>query len=552
MGISSFGRICLLAAILSFVQTAAERSPEPQAAWRIEFTDLKVEIDPDRGQLRGDARLCLTALGTNIEEIDLNLNPELCVRSVTDQAGQPMPYERRSQALTVHSVGRATAVGPIIIHVQYAGSFSERDPEVGFYHAWVGPGVSYGLSGRWYPELAGASRRLRGSITYLVPQGWVVASVGRLTGEREVPSGRRFDFDIASPIELSFAAGPFRYVRRSVDGLDAGVFLLGGGPGKPEFYLENCAHIIGSLREYYGFYPYEGYSVVELPPDLLGKAGGGAWEGFTFYPSGVMPEGFFYAPAFAHEIGHLLWGSVSSADGPIISEGLAQVSMGLYLEHAFGERIFRTLLKNGAQELLLAHSARLYFRSLQSPAPAVGTALGLILPGEDLALGIPVQGKRNTLHMLANSKGWFVYMMLRDLIGGEAFRAGLRGALARFAGKTMTLAELRGEFENAAGRDLKWFFDQWFFRKGAPEFVLSFMAEARGANWEVKGRIRQVRDVYRVAAEIAFVKDGAGETKVIELGMKETDFSFVLPFKPDSVLFDPDYKILRWTDEFKF
>jgi hypothetical protein len=78
------------------------------------------------------------------------------------------------------------------------------------------------------------------------------------------------------------------------------------------------------------------------------------------------------------------------------------------------------------------------------------------------------------------------------------------------------------------------------------------MAEARGANWEVKGRIRQVRDVYRVAAEIAFVKDGAGDTKVIELGMKETDFSFVLPFKPDSVLFDPDYKILRWTDEFKF
>ncbi|MCJ7588029.1 MAG: hypothetical protein MUQ00_09050 [Candidatus Aminicenantes bacterium] len=545
------GTLALPEAIRKISSLVPAAAGQPGASWRVDSTALTIEIDAVHGQLRGDARLYLTALGTGTEEIGLDLNRELFARSVTDQSGQPVEFERRGATLTVHPIGRAAAADPVVIRVQYAGSFSERDPEVGFYHAWVGSGISYGLSGRWYPELAGSSRRSRGSISYLVPQGWVVASVGRLTEEREVPSGRRFDFDITSPIEFSFAAGPFRYVRRHVDGLDVGVFLLGGGPGKPEFYLENCARIGGSLREFFGFFPYEGYSVVELPPDLLGNAGGGAWEGFTFYPSGVMPEGFFYAPAFAHEIGHLLWSCVRSADGPIISEGLAQVSMGLYLEQALGERTFRTLLKNGAQELLLVHSARLYFRSLQSPAHAGGTALGLILPGEDLALGVPVQGKWNTLHMLANSKGWFVYVMLRDLIGAEAFRAGLRGALARFAWKTMTLADLRGEFEKTSGRNLKWFFDQWFFRKGAPEFVLSYVAEAQDAGWVVEGRIRQVRDVYRVAAEIVFVKDGARETRVVEIGGEETVFSFVLSFRPDAVLFDPDYKILRWTDEFK-
>jgi len=154
--------------------------------------------------------------------------------------------------------------------------------------------------------------------------------------------------------------------------------------------------------------------------------------------------------------------------------------------------------------------------------------------------------------MLANSKGCIVFVMLRDLIGGEAFQAGLRGALARFARKTMTLADLRVEFEKAAARDLEWFFDQWFFRKGAPEFILSCAAEAQGADWVVKGRIRQVRDVYWVTAELAFVKDGSRETRAVEIRAEETGFSFVLPFKPDEVLFDPDYKILRWTDEFKF
>jgi hypothetical protein len=248
----------------------------------------------------------------------------------------------------------------------------------------------------------------------------------------------------------------------------------------------------------------------------------------------------------------MLWGRVQSADGVIISEGLAEVSMGLYLEKAFGERAFRAMLKNGAPELLLSHSARLYFHSIQSPlAGAAGAALGTMGPGADLPLGVWDPAKRNTLHTLANSKGWFVFTMLRDLVGGEAFRAGLRGAMSRYTEKSLTLAGLRAEFETVSRRDLRWFFDQWFFRTGAPEFALTWAAEPHGGGWEVKGRIRQIRDVYRVTAEIAFAGGGTRDTKTVEISAKDTDFSFLLPFKPDEALFDPDYKILRWTEEFK-
>jgi len=546
--------ICGLGVVLSLGLNAPGRARKPEPGWRLESTDLRIEIDPVRTELQGSARLALGTEGDGEKRIDLNLNPELVVRSVSDGSGQALEFDRIGAKLTIRPVGGAAAEGQpghIVVSVQYAGSFSTRDPDVGFCQAWIGSDIAYGLPGRWYPKLAEGSSRSRGSIAYLVPKGWVVASVGRLVGEHEVSSGRRYDFDIASPVGFSFAAGPFQFARRNVDGLDAGVFLLGGAPGKPEFYLESCARIVGFFREYYGSFPHESFSVVELPQDLLGKAGGGAWESFTFFPSGVMPEGFFYSPAFAHELGHSLWSGVNSPEGPVVSEGLAQVAMGLYLEKAYGERTFRALLKNGSPELLLTHSARLYFRSLQSPPPIRGSALGLILPGEDLALGIPAPGKRNTLHMLANSKGWFVYVMLRDLIGRPAFQAGWRNALVRFRGKALTLDDLRREFEEASGRDLRWFFDQWFFRTGAPEFLLSSEVEAQGERWKVSGRIRQVRDAYRVVAEIGFVKGALRETKVIEIAAPETDYSFVLPFKPDAVLFDPDYRILRWIEEFK-
>lgn len=536
-----------LAFFLSIVPTAP--GGQDPAAWRLETTDLRIELDPGRSRLRGEARLSLAAAVPGDDAIVLDLNDELSVASVTDPSGHPLAFEREGARLTVRPADRS---GALILRVAYEGTFSKRNVNVGYYPAWIGPELAYGLSGAWYPQQAGDVNQARGSISYLVPAGWTVASVGRPAGASDAPEGRRFDFEVASPMGYSFAAGPFQAVRRRVDGLEIGVFLLGGGTGKGDFYLENCARVAAALREYYGGIPFDGLTVTELPQDLLGSAGGKASQSFLCFPSPILPEGYFFAPAFAHEIGHLFWGRVQSAAGPIISEGLAEVSMGLYLEKAFGERAFRAMLKNGSSELMLAHSARLYFRAIQAPlAGAVGAAMGTIGPGGDVPLGVWDPGRRNTLHTLANSKGWFVFTMLRDLIGPEAFRAGLRGAMSRYDGKSLDVAGLRAEFETAAGRDLGWFFEQWFFRTGAPEFALTWTAAPRGAGWEVKGRIRQTRDVYRVAAEVAFVASGAREIRVVEFAAESTDFSFLLPFQPVEVLFDPDYRILRWTEEFK-
>jgi aminopeptidase N len=543
MSISSFGLVGSLVIFLSLVP----------AAWRMDFTDLKIEIDASYGLLRGDARLRLASLGSGADDIPLELNHELVVLSVTDGTDRPLDFDRNGGNLTVHRGKRSFESENRLVRVRYQGSFSEREPELDFFNAWIGADISYALyPSRWYPQMPGPARRSKGKISYLVPENWTVASVGKLAAEKILPSGKQYNFEVDSPIAFSFAAAPFRSLRRNIEGLEVGVFLLGGSPEKAEFYLENCGRIVRFLKNYYGFFPYDGYAVVEFPQERLGNAGGGSYEGLTFFIPGAMPDGFFNPHVFGHEISHLWWGNfVRGVEGPIINEGLNQLSTALYLEHVFGETAFRSILKNGAPELLLIHSARSYFNAIQKPAASGQGLLSLLLRGEDLELGIPSEKEFKTLHMLANSKGCFVFAMLRDLIGGEAFRAGLRGALARFAWKTVTLADLREGFEKASGRDLKWFFDQWFFRKGAPEFVLSYDAKARGGDWEVKGRIRQVRDVYGVSAEIVFVKDGVRETRVIEIGSQETEFSIVLSFKPDAVLFDPDYKIFRWVDEFK-
>lgn len=54
-----------------------------------------------------------------------------------------------------------------------------------------------------------------------------------------------------------------------------------------------------------------------------------------------------------------------------------------------------------------------------------------------------------------------------------------------------------------------------------------------------------------VTPEIVFVKGDERETRTMEISEKASPLSYMLPSMPDTVLFDPEYKILYWTDEFK-
>jgi aminopeptidase N len=545
--------LCLLILSASFGICSGTIINFKKPEWRTEFTEVSIEIDPGVGRLRGSARLTIFNTNSNKGDISLILNRELNILLVKYENGQVLSFERDSSSLIIHSPETRFKKDTFNLYVEYEGSFTERVPELNFLEAWIGPEISYALySSRWYPVVNGTDYRSKGKITIHVPIDWNVTCSGKLSEEKLLENHKVFVFEINSPVKYSFAAAPFRFLRNKIDGLEMGVYLLNGDLNKAKFYLENSFEIVGFLKEYYGVFPYEGCSLVEIPQDLLGNAGGGSYEGLTFYIPGLFPDKVFYSPSFGHEIGHIWWGNyIRSQEGPIISEGLAQMSMGLYLEHVFGEKIFRILLKNGALELQLWQTARLYFQFI-SPADPGKQLLPGILHGDDMKLGINLPDKRQSLHTLANSKGFFTYFMLRDLVGSEAFREGLRSAMTSFAWSSdLTLNDLRYKFERASGKNLRWFFDQWFFRKGAPEFSLSYDIKNRKQNYQVTGVINQVREVYRVNAEIVFVNGSKHETRNVEISGMKTPFSFVLPFRPDTVLFDPDYKILRWTEEFK-
>ena len=501
-------RIRALIVPVLILSASAVFSRERDSTWQTLFTDLAVILDPGRGMLQGDAGLLLENPGAGDENIHLTLNHQLQADSVEDETGRALTFSQSGDSLVINLAKQTLAAKTHVIHVRYRGSFHERIPELDLLNAWIGPKIAYAFySSRWYPQTPEPFRRSRGKISFLVPKEWTVASSGKLATTEALRGASHYTFAVSSPVEFSFAAAPFVHRREKINGLELGVFFLKGDRDKIDFYQKKCAELIGFYKDFYGFFPYDGYNLIELPQALLGKTGAASYEGLTFFPETLLPKRFFYAPVFAHEISHCWWGNcVRGAEGPVINEGLAQISMGLYLEQTLGSKFFWNLLKDGAPEYLFLHSARLFFRALQL-AKIKGESLeALLIRGEDLELGIPARDKFTTLHMLSSSKGFFIYAMLRELIGPEAFRQGLRGALGQFAWKTMTLDDLRTQFEKASGRDLKWFFEQWFMRKGAPEFTIGCWFAERSKNCLVQVTITQLRDVYRVKAEIGFNK----------------------------------------------
>ena len=78
------------------------------------------------------------------------------------------------------------------------------------------------------------------------------------------------------------------------------------------------------------------------------------------------------------------------------------------------------------------------------------------------------ENKEDLFDAVSYNKGGMILHMLRKYIGDEAFFEGIHRYLKENMYGTAEVAQLRMVFESVSGKDLKWFFDQWFYGAGHP------------------------------------------------------------------------------------
>jgi aminopeptidase N len=136
--------------------------------------------------------------------------------------------------------------------------------------------------------------------------------------------------------------------------------------------------------------------------------------------------------------------------------------------------------------------------------------------------------------------------MLFHELGEEIFWRALALYAERHAHKSVETRDLARAVEDATGRNMDRFFDQWVATPGHPDLEASWEWDADGGVGTLRVQQKQGGDkLYAFAATVRFEVDGAERDEVVAVRDKSHAFEFRLPKKPTMVVFDPGDVILK-------
>ena len=271
-------------------------------------------------------------------------------------------------------------------------------------------------------------------------------------------------------------------------------------------------------------FPYEKLAHLQSSTRYGGMENAGA----IFYSDGAFRRRAVRAGLIAHETAHQWFGdAVTPREWPHVwlSEGFATYFAELWTEHADGDSAFRAGMSRIRDQIVRA---------------------------EEVATRPVIDSTQTNLMALLNTnsyqKGGWTLHMLRALVGDSAFFTGIRSYYLAHRHSTALTDDLQRAVEDASGRALGWFFDQWLRRAGYAEVTTSwrFDAEQRRVVATVAQGSRFGH--YRFPLTVA-VTDASGRERraTIDVPAAATA-TIVIPLDvdaaPRAVAFDPDVQVL--------
>ena len=525
MSAASRLRAALLATLLAFVALAWIH-PAHAAAPSL---DLQVELDPGTRRFRATAILVPQS-----RDFRFALHESLRITAAfTD-----------SKALTVAEDGREGALhgwrimlppGSGKLRVEYGGTLPALQRELD--HRGVlqrlppmasEEGSFLPASSAWYPQPAPLfSYR----VVLSVPAGQRALVAGRLLTEKNPASasGRyRAGFAFPHPADgIDLMAGPWivrEKLMRRTDGQPVRLRTyffreLDAMPGLADGYLDDTRRYLELYGEQIGAYPFTEFSVVASPlPTGFGM------PTLTYLGADVLKLPFIRATSLGHEVLHNWWGN------------------GVYVDYA----------KGNWSEGLTTFMADYAYKERESADAAQAMRLGWLRDFAAVPAGEakPLAAFRSRTHGAAAATGYgkaaMLFVMLRDEIGEEAFSRGIRAFWEKRRFSAASWSDLQRAFEQAHGRSLETFFDQWLNRAGAPDVTItSATAKAAAGKTRLTLAVKQSAPPYALKLPVEIAYADRSEMRRIDISRTNEAVMLELDAMPQGVRIDPDLRIWR-------
>jgi len=154
--------------------------------------------------------------------------------------------------------------------------------------------------------------------------------------------------------------------------------------------------------------------------------------------------------------------------------------------------------------------------------------------------------KEDMFDAVSYNKGGRILHMLRNYIGDSAFFRSLNVYLKNNQFKAAEAHQLRLAFEEVTGKDLNWFFNQWYYGSGHPDLDITYGYDSSAMKVSVIVRQLQKEKIFRLPVAIDIYSGQIKSRYNVWVSNQADTFYFSALKKPDLINFDGD-KILLCT-----
>jgi aminopeptidase N len=502
---------------------------------------FRIELSDSTDAIAGELTLDLRFLAADVRAVRLDLINATVARdgkgmqvSAVTMDGATVPFTHANDELLIPLASAPTVQQRARIVVRYAGTpitgliigHNKHGDRTFFSDNWPN------RARHWLPSIDHPYDKATSEFIVSAPSHYQVVSNGLQVETTDLPAGRRrTHWRNSVPISpWLFVLGVARFAVQLVDTfegkpIETWVYPQDRDAGFADFATPTKS-ALAFYSDYVGPFAYERLANIQASSVAGGMESASA---ILYHESSVTgTQSVRWRNVVIHEVAHQWFGNAVTEydwDDVWLSEGFATYFTLLFIEHAFGRDEF--------------------VRGLESSQRTIRT-FAAANPGYTI-IHQNLSRMENVTSSHTYQKGSWVLHMLRGVVGGEAFRSGIRSYYQRHFNATATTADFRRAMEEASGRDLAWFFNQWLYKPGNLKVAGGWTYDARAA--QVRVTLDQVQDdgsLFTMPLEIALYFNGQPVPTIqrVTLDGRSNGFTIDAPVEPSEIRLDPNHWVL--------
>ncbi len=386
----------------------------------------------------------------------------------------------------------------------------------------------------WFPTIDAPNQRCTQEMFITVDKKFVTLSNGILVYSRDNPDSTRTDYwkmdKPHAPYLFMLAVGEYAVVKDKWRGMDVSYYV------EPE-YEQYARDIFGRTPEMIGYFsdlldypfPWPKYAQVVVRDFVTGAMENTTATVFMDDVQVTRRElvDDNWDDIIAHELFHQWFGDLVTCESwanIVLNEGFATYAEYLWKDYKYGHDEAAEYLKGQLDEYLNeAETKKVSLIRYRYNDP------------DDL------------FDNHSYEKGSVVLHLLRTYIGDDAFFKSIQYYLKKYQFNSVEINDLRMAFEEVTGRDLKWFFNQWYLAPGHP--VLDIKKIYVDSLKQLTLQVRQQQDtvrfpVFRLPVKVDVWVEGNRTSHKIVIDKSVQKFTFTCDTIPDLLLFDTDFAMV--------